>query len=82
MVLPNVFAFARLLGEPKTPVLLVGCEPSPGSGGEELLGQLSRPVRAALRPAATLVLEFAHRALRGEPVDAAPEPDSGSMGRG
>jgi hydrogenase maturation protease len=82
MVLPNVFAFARMLGEPKAPVLLVGCEPAPASGDEDVLGQLSGPVRAALRPAATLVLELAHRALRGEPVGAVPESDSGSMGRG
>jgi len=77
-----VFAFARMLGEPKAPVLLVGCEPAPASGDEDVLGQLSGPVRAALRPAATLVLELAHRALRGEPVGAVPESDSGSMGRG
>ena len=46
MVLPNVFAFARRFGGPKAPILLVGCEPVPPGAEEEMIGQLSAPVRA------------------------------------
>jgi hypothetical protein len=70
MVLPNVFAFSRLVGEPRAPLLLIGCEPSPPAEEEDFPGSLSEPVRAALHPAAELVLEFARRALRGESVGA------------
>jgi hydrogenase maturation protease len=54
----KVIRLSRLLGAPRTRTLVVGCEPKVIPGGEEyddMLMELSEPVRAAVEEAAKLV---------------------------
>jgi hydrogenase maturation protease len=58
----KVLAFARELGRVPERIVLVGCEPATRMTGEEdeLVGELSGPVRAALGPAVELVEQLLH----------------------
>ena len=54
----KVLSFARTLGAKPTHTLLVGCEPSPISGGtgyEEMQMELSEPVQAAIDEAVKMI---------------------------
>jgi hydrogenase maturation protease len=67
----QVIALARTLGERLPRTLVVGCEPAEVMTGEEedVVYDLSEPVRAALAEAERLVVELLDRALpEGEPA--------------
>jgi Ni,Fe-hydrogenase maturation factor len=53
----KVLALARTLGDPLPRVLVVGCEPAARMTGEEdeVVAELSEPVRAAVGEAAQMV---------------------------
>jgi hydrogenase maturation protease len=64
----RVLRLAAAMGGRGERRLLVGCEPAPPAGADEMSMGLSEPVRAAVEEAVPLVESLVARLLRGEPV--------------
>ena len=62
----RVLRLVAALGGPVQRLVVVGCEPKPSSGEEDVLVEISAPVRAAVDEAVRLVEGLVARLLRGE----------------
>lgn len=64
----KVLRLTEAMGGKVERLLLVGCEPSPGSDYDEMQTGLSSPVRAAVDEAIPLLESLIERLLRGEAI--------------
>ncbi len=65
----KVLRLARAMGGRVDRLLVVGCEPTPPYGSDDMRAGLSEPVRAAVDEAVALVESLAARLLAGERIE-------------